>query len=307
MISRLIHAVCLWCLLGSATAAPSNRVFDGKCGAPIKSSEDAMAKADFIIEGIVTVFIPNEQTLPIQIFLDEAKVIREREPSNKNRKTLNIIPGPCFAQGLQSFLVKGSGSVEGKRMRFFGNEHEFSPKQRFFYMQPAGLPLPVAAKAGPPWDTENVVSKGHADNVSNTIGDGWHRGTSTEGKFSVDLPGPYADMTGVQDGVPNYILRATDAAGSTFIVVFAPSRKYSRIAGTFDNEMRQAQAEKSVFRGMPALRFREVTDKASGAVMSSLWVRVPGGTYAFAVRTSKENEAQSLKARERFFNSIVFE
>jgi hypothetical protein len=308
---NVIPAVLLWTALAGATAAPmprAKRVFDGNCGVPVKSPEDAMAKADFVIEGtVVAAFFVNDASAHLEVAIDGAKVIRERQASSKNRRAVMLVPGPCFAPGLHPFTDSGSVSVEGKRMRFFGNEHELSPRLRFFYMQAADLPMPVAPAAGAPWNAVNVTSIRHAAEVNRPVGGGWHRARSTEGRFSVELPAPYIDEIQVEDGSPSYILRAVDGKGSIFMLRFEPSRKSPLVAAGFDVSMADAGTVKSVFRGLPAVQFRDVLAQARVTVLHTKLIRVPGGIYTFWVLTARANETRSAPARERFFASIGFE
>lgn len=267
-----------------------------------------MAKADFVIEGtVVTAYFLNDAKAQFEVAIDVTKVVRERQASSKNRRAVTLAPGPCFAPGLQPFTDNGSISVEGKRMRFFGNEHELSPKMRFFYMQAADQPMPVPPAAGAPWNAEKVTSKRHAADVNRPVGGGWHRARSTEGRFSVDLPAPYIDEITVEDGSASYVLRAVDGMGSNFVLKFEPSRKYPLVTAGFDVAMADAGTVKSVFRGLPAVQFRDVLGKANATVLHTKLIRVPGGTYTFWVSTAQANETRSVPARERFFASIGFE
>ena len=307
-MKSLITAAFLSCTLANATAAPAPSIpaYDGKCGAPVKSPEDAMAKADFIVEGTVSDTMYFKELGPtMHVVIENRKLIRELMPTNKKIISMTVVMGPCLAQGALPFTAKGSASVVGKRMRFFGNEHA-SNRYRFFYMQPASAPMP-AALDGWPWGVSSAASKVHGSDIEKPIGDGWHRAGSTGGRFAVDLPAPYLDATEVVDGVPRYSLRTVDKPGSMFSVVFEPSRKGSMAADLFDSEMGLPDAVKSVFRGMPAVHLRNRKDPVSGMVMNGMMVRVPGGTYALAMVTRKNTGRESVKDRERFFNSIAFE
>ena len=304
-MKSLITAAFLCCTMAGATAAPAPAIA-GKCGAPVKSAEAAMAKADFIVEGTVSdaaYFKELESTMHVMI--DNRKLIRELRPTNKKVISMTVVIGPCLAQGVLPFTAKGSASAMGKRMRFYGNEHE-SNRYRIFYMQPASDAMPIASD-GWPWGAAAAASKIHGSDIANPIGDGWHRASSTGGKFAVDLPAPYLDATEVVEGVPRYSLRTVDKPGSMFSVVFEPSRKGSVAAELFDSEMGLPDAVKTKFRGLPAVHLRNRTEQATGMVMNGILVRVPGGTYALAVTTRKNAGPESLKERERFYNSITFE
>jgi hypothetical protein len=285
-------------LCGAAVAAPTARTYDGNCGAPVTSAEDAMAKADFVVEGtVIAAIYPGEPHPPLAIAVEKVKVIRQQGSAVVDDITLSLTIGPCFAPGMEPFTFGESGSVHGKRMRFYGNEHRFSDGRRFFYMQAADEPLPVAV-ASPP-----VKVKRHGKGLRKPVRDGWHRARSTGARFTVELPGPYTDETIAKKGDTQFVLRASDRRGNRFSVAFVRSDVATALEQQFDAEMQKPDAIRSMFRGMPAVSLRE---ERAGAVLHSMLLRVPGGTYLFVVSTSERDELRSQPARERFFNSIAF-
>ena len=198
------------------------------------------------------------------------------------------------------------GSVHGLRMRFFGNEHRFADGRRFFYMMPADEPMPNAESVVTPWAMAPAKIKRYGKALRRPVRDGWHRARSTGGRFSVDLPGPYTDETVVRDGDTRFALRAVDRRGNLFSVAFVRSTLPTSLAEQFDAEMQKSDANKAMFKAMPAVSLRTVHNERTGSVMHSKLLRVPGGTYQFNVLTPRDDETRSERARERFFGSISF-
>lgn len=312
--SKLLAATALWTLLIPPSHAQANDPFanhryDGKCGAPVRSADDAMLKADFVIEGTVSnIVVMGGADRAVELVIEKSKVIREWEPSNSGGKTLVVRLGPCFAQGLQAFQGAAGAKLEGQRVRLFGNQHIAGPTKRFFYLQPASSPIPVAAKTGTPWSGKGFAPKIHRKDASAPLGDGWHLAKSTEGGFSVELPGVFQDLTTAQYGNGEFRLVSKDQFGSTYVVTFEPSVPDAELIGTFDNAMSEPGARIAQFKGMPAVSGREIIDTPSGKMAAhSMLFRVPGGTYLLGIAASEKNESKSLRLRERFYNSIRFE
>lgn len=311
MTGALVRAALLLVALsGSAgvSASPTVRTYDGNCGTPVSSPEDAMAKADFVIEGtVIAAIYPDEPHPPLGIAIEKVKVIRQQGNAVVDDITLSLTIGPCFAPGMGPFAFDETGSVHGMRMRFFGNEHRFADGRRFFYMMPADEPMPSAEQAATPWAMTPAKIKRYGKALRRPVREGWHRARSTGGRFSVDLPGPYTDETVIKNGDTQFALRAVDRRGNRFSVVFVRSALPTSTAELFDAEMQKPDANKSTFKAMPAVSLRTAYNERTGAVMHSRLLRVPGGTYLFNVLTPGEDEARSERARDRFFGSISFE
>ncbi len=305
MARALLNAALLWVMLGVAAASPVTRSYDGNCGAPLASAADAMAKADFVIEGtVIAAIYPNEPHPPLGIAIEKVKVIRQQGSAVADDITLSLTLGPCFAPGMAPFAFGEAGSVHGMRMRFFGNEHRFADGRRFFYMMAADEPLPDAGKARSPWSLTPAKAKRHGKAIRRPIRDGWHRARSSAGGFSVDLPGPYVDETVVRDGDTAFVLRAVDRRGNRFSVAFVRSASPTSLAEQFDTAMNQPDALKSMFKAMPAVSLRALR---AGSIIHSTLLRIPGGTVLLRVQTPAPDEARSQRARERLLDSIAFE
>lgn len=279
------------------------------CPAAVKSPQEAVAKADWIIEGTIsTVYLETGSNLP-SLIVEDVKVVRQGD-SRKLGTNLDLAIGPCFPflNELTEKSNKPAGRFTGKRMRFFGNQHTVSPLRRTFYVQPADVPMPPAASLRAFGTAGDLVTASHRHAAENPIGGGWHRAKSTDGGFSIDMPGPFDDATRMEDGQQGYMLRAVDSNGVTYLAVFERSSLTATMRGTFDQEYRQSSAGRLVFKGMPAVAAR--SDPASfgkDLVSHSLFVRVPGGTYMLGVVAPKNMEPQALKSKERFLDSLSFD
>ena len=169
-------------------------------------------------------------------------------------------------------------------MRFFGNQHTVSPLRRAFYMQPADLPMPSPASLRAFGTAGDLVTASHRHAAENPIGGGWHRAKSTDGGFSIDMPGPFEDATRMDAGQQGYMLRSVDV------------------------EYRESRGGRLFFTGLPAVAAR--SDPASfgkDLISHSLFVRVPGGTYMLGIVAPRGVEPQALMNKERFLNSLSFD
>ena len=304
MMRALIGTGLLWAVLAGASAAPTSRTYDGNCAAPVISPEDAMAKADFVIEGtVIAAIYPNEPHPPLGIAIEKVKVIRQQGNAVVDDITLSLTIGPCFAPGMEPFTFGEAGSAHGQIMRFFVNEHRFADGRRFFFMMPADEPLPVVDKALTPWALTPAKIKRYGKALRRPIRDGWHRAQSTGGRFSVDMPGPYTDETVMRDGDTQFMLRAVDRRANRFSVAFVRSATPTSLEELFDAEMQKPDAIRSMFKGLPAVSLREVR---AGSVLHSTMIRVPGGTVLFRVVTTVLDEARSERARARLLDSVAF-
>jgi hypothetical protein len=306
----IIRIVSLWILLIPVSFAKTENKTNKfpsreNCPASVTSPQDAFDKADWVIEGTIQIIFTRNDNQGIEVILENAKTIQELEPS-KISPTESLNLGPCFPGGDNVFRGKQANRFIGKRMRFFGNTHIVSPKRRFFYMQQVenGAFAPIEKRAN---KDALLTTKFHKMNAENRLPDGWHRARSTDGSFSIDLPGPFVDATKVDGGNIGFMLRATDQYGSTFIAVFERSGPNSEMAGTFDMASQKTGAVLSVFKGFPAVSTRsELSGKDDGLISHTHMFRVPGGTYMLGIATPRLYEAQSLQQKQRFFNSLEF-
>jgi hypothetical protein len=308
MQSNLIEEDCMRMrsLIFFILMAPATFAARADCGAAVTSQEAALRKADWIMEGTVVIIAEFIGHGPVpEVILDDTKIIQEREQSHIG-KTIGIRMGPCFPGGAAALRGKAADRMTGQRMRFYGNRHVTDPTRRFFYAEPAQIPLaPASARAA----AAPLTTKVHRIDAQNPLKDGWHRATSTDGKFGIDLPGPFTDATLVKAGHPSFVLRAKDRHGAAFIAVFEPSGPDSELAGSFDESMAKPGNTTTTFRGMPMLTSRApLHGRPLGNMISnSLMLRVPGGTYFLGIAAPKEHEKEALRQMGRFLNSLQFE
>lgn len=270
------------------------------CGAAVKSSQEAIDKADWIVEGdIETVATFPEEGTRVTLVFSNGDAIKGGWPGRKGG-TGTVAIGPCFPQGETAFRgTAAEARLVGKRMRIFGSKHLVDPSRRAFYIEPASVKMIAVPKPSVTYTT-----KVHSLAAAKPLGDGWHRARSTEGAYSIDMPGPYEDLTAVMHGTVNFMLRVKDANGVSFIAVREPNSPEASLAGTFEREMQGKDVKVLQFKGVPAIPARSVK---GDLILNSLMFRVPGGTYMLLVATTKEREDASIALRERFYNSLAFD
>lgn len=315
MNHAIIHFVCLSVLCVSTAFAQSQgqegkRSSGSSCAAAVTSAQQAAEKADWVIEGTVgDVFnITNPAHLrgSVEVMLEKANMVWQNDRS-RIVSNVGINLGPCFVSDINLLQPKDARKLIGKRMRFFGNMHVISPLRRFFYMQSADMPMPVVRTSEIAGGENTLVTQTHRKDAENPLPNGWHHAQSTDGKFSVDLPGPFTDVTRVIAKQAGFMLRAKDQYGSVFMALFERSGPDSEMAGSFDQAMKSAGYPKSTLKGFPAVFGSEPFPALDPtAKVYTVMLRVPGGTYLIGITTTREHEAESLKDKERFFNSLLF-
>lgn len=273
------------------------------CAAIVQTAQEAANKADWIIEGDVTnTFRMNSTQGRIEVTIENAKVLHELEKSPRFY-TAVLRADTCFPNADATLWGRAANKLTGKRMRFFGTRLTNSGSRRFFFMQPA-----EQAMASFSTIRKEYTDKEHTPIQAQAGPDGWSRARSTEGGFSIEMPGIFTDITKGSGSEPAFMLRGNDRFGSTFIVVFERSGPGSEMAGTFDSTISMPNAKLTSFKGADAVTTLGELPGSDGArITHGLWFRVPGGTYMLGVVTDKAHEKESLKFKERFFNSLAFE
>lgn len=269
------------------------------CAAMVRSQSEAITKADWIVEADVTAaFVPSDFSYT-SISLEKITVLKKAWDLRKVH-TLEPAIGPCFAQGQGMAAGQNPEKFIGKRMRVYGSRHWDAHSRRAFYIEDAtrrfaGLPATAAPSA---------KTQLHRHAATNQLPNGWHKARSTDGQYSVEVPYPFSDATATVGGVHGALIRATDPSGMTFVATREANSPEPELARTFDAEYEAFPARRVQFKGVPALTYR--VDRAD-TVLHSIMFRVPGGTFVLGVGSKKDQESEALVARERFFNSIVFE
>ena len=273
------------------------------CTSIVTSAEEAAKKADSIIEAnIATIVRIDQAPKHFMLFIDDAKVIHELKKSPRfSTATLRV--DSCFPNGTKELWGVAAKQINGKRMRFFGTHLQAGGVRKVFFMQPAGQPMPALPAA-----REQYVTSRHRNVVAKGGPDGWARVRSTQGPFSIEMPVPADDITRMEDGEPGFMLRATDRNGIVFMAVFERAGPASGMGGTFDTMALEPGSRFTMFKGAEAISTSGELNHAEGKMVShGLWFRVPGGTYMLSVMATKQREAEAIKLRDRFFNSLVFE
>lgn len=274
------------------------------CSTIVKSVQDAADRADWVIDGdVVDVVRMHDDPNRVHVSIDNAKVEYELERSPRFFSGM-LIADACLAEGAIPVRGKSAASqLVGKRMRFYGTKLTAGGGRRFFFVQAVTPGMPAIA----------VVRKEYTDKKQVPIAapfdaQGWTRARSAEGGFSVDMPGPFSDMTKGSTGQAGFMLRGTDHQGSTFMAVFERSGPGSGMGATFDEAYFKPNANVTKFKGADAVITQGTLPGSNGAkITHGLWFRVPGGTYMLSIIADKDHDAQALASRQRFFQSLTFE
>jgi hypothetical protein len=291
-IASLILAVC------HTSQAQNN----SNCAAIIKSAHEAASNADWVIEGdVINTVKMNTHPNRIEVSIENATVLYESEKSPRFF-TAMLQADSCFPNAQTTLWGKAADKFVGKRIRFFGTKLTSGRGRRFFFIQPAEQPMPSM-----PVNRKEFLDKKHASEAVATTQDGWLKARSTDGHFSIEMPGPFEDITKGSGEQPAFMLRGADQHGSTFIAVFERAGPNSGMGGTFDSTILKPNAAISKFKGTEAVSTLGELPGSNGEKLThGLWFRVPGGTFMLGVVTNK-GQAESLKSKERFFNSLTFE
>lgn len=281
-----------------ATSAQGNN----DCSTIVKSAQDAANKAEWVIEGTVdNTFRTKSSPRQIGVFVENVKILYEAEHSSRF-STAMLETDSCFPNAMTTLWGPSASKLAGKRVRFFGSRGTSGRGRRFFFMQAAEQAMPSLPATRKTYADKEYVP------AAKKLADGWSRIRSTDGNYSIEMPGTTTDITKGSGQQPAFMLRGTDRYGSTFIVVFERSGAGAQMAGTFDATISKPGADVLTFKGADAVSTLGTLPGGAGAkITHGLWLRVPGGTYMLGIVTDKEHETESLKAKERFFNSLTFE
>jgi len=271
------------------------------CSTIVKSAQDAANKADWVIEGTVdNTFRMKSSPRQIGVSVEHVKILYEAEHSSRF-STAMLETDSCFPNAMTTLWGPAAHTLVGKRVRFFGSRGTSGRGRRFFFMQKAEQAMSSFQARKAYADKEYVP-------VAKKLADGWSRIRSTDGNYSIEMPGETTDITRGSGEQPAFMLRGTDRYGSIFIVVFERSGAGAEMARTFDAAISKPDANVIMFKGADAVStLGELPGSAGAKITHGLWLRVPGGTYMLGIVTDKEHETESLKSKERFFNSLAFE
>lgn len=272
------------------------------CDSLVASAQEAANRADLVIEADITLFF-HEANPPraTAIVVEKTRTLFALEPA-KLHATLNLSIDSCFPGRDKTFSLASEERMKGKKMRFYLTKLSNADAYRVFFMQRFEEAPPAFTKP-----RENVVAKVHEQTSGNPLPDGWNRAHSTDGKFSIDMPGTFQDVTRDGPGQPGFMLRGTDKNGSIFIAVFQRSGPGAGLAGPIDQAYQDQNATTFTFKGATALTTKSTVAGPQGKMIShGLWFRIPGGTYMLGI-ASPEGHEVSPAVRERFYNSLRFE
>jgi hypothetical protein len=266
------------CLILS-TSQSSQAQNNSNCAAIVKSAQDAVSHADWVIEGdVINTVKMNANPGRIDVSIENVKVLFESEKSPKFF-TAMLRADSCFPNLKTTLWGKAADKLVGKRMRFFGTKLASGRGRRFFFMQPAEQAMPSM-----PANSKEYLDKKHPSDAVAKTQDGWLKARSTEGHFSIEMPGSFEDVTKGSGEQPAFMLRGIDQYGSTFIAVLERSGPGSGMAGTFDSTISTPNANIFTFKGAEAIStLGEVPGSNGEKITHGLWFRVPGGTFMLGV------------------------
>lgn len=141
--------------------------------------------------------------------------------------------------------------------------------------------------------------------VENPIGEGWHLAQSLEGGFTVEMPGPFDDISTAGGGPGrSHTLMASDTANARYMAGLIAHDK--RVEQQFDEELEFATTGQTTYQGYPALRNQMGTSGDDNQWdMTVLRVKTPDGVYVLSVAATPERERnQQMPPLERFFSSL---
>lgn len=285
------------------TSQPAFAQNNASCTAIVKSARDAASRADWVIEGDVNnTFKMSSTPDRIDVSIENAKVLFESEKSPKFF-TAMLQTDSCFPNAMTTLWGKAADKIIGKRMRFYGSKLTSGRGRRFFFMEPAEQAMPTMSVT-----RKEYVDKKHPSDAVAAMQGAWSQVRSTDGHFSIEMPGSFEDITKGSAAQPAFILRGTDQYGSTFLAVFERSGPGSGMGATFDFTISKPDANVFKFKGADAVStLGELPGSNGEKITHGLWFRIPGGTFMLGIVTDKEHEKMSLKSKERFFNSLTFE
>lgn len=292
------HALVVSAILAHASCARA----EGSCTTIVTNAQAAADRADLVIEATVTFLSsPSDRSQAMSVVTEKSRAVFNPAASSIHA-TMSFPVDACFPDRQHRLSKQALERMPGKRMRFYLTALTNSRGYRLFFMQPVEELAPVFRKTKPGFDT-----KGYSDAVGTPLSDGWRRAHSTDGGFSIAMPGPFLDATEGSRGEPAFMIRGTDQDGSIYLAVFERAGPEANVAGTFDDMDAKPDAVRVTFKDAAAVSTVGTIPGPSGDRTSyGLWFRVPGGTFMLGFVPSPGYEAQALKNKERFFNSLEF-
>ena len=156
--------------------------------------------------------------------------------------------------------------------------------------------------------------KPHRIQASNPIGNGWHLAKSTEGNFSVKLPGKFNDVTlREKDKEGNesvtYLVGHPGKDNCGFAAMLFRGRGMDGVYKRFEKDLKKKNdMNVSTYKGHKTIYNRQII-KESGVKVGggySMRVRTDNGMYMLMVTYPINKESSILKKKELFFKSLDF-
>lgn len=160
---------------------------------------------------------------------------------------------------------------------------------------------PPAAMAAQPAKAGPFATATHQKNAENKLPNGWHQANSTDGPFSVELPGPFTDMTVVKDATMHMLI-ASDPSGSTFLAMLERAGD-GGMTKKFEADLLTAGPAATRFRGFTSLVEHRLVRGVD--TVSTLRFMTPAGLYTLSMVSVMKEGAQRTALQEHFWNSLV--
>lgn len=275
---------------------------EASCTSIVTTAQEAADRADLVIEATITFFAyPTDRSQPMEVVTEKSRALLNNEPS-KVHATMSLSIDSCFPDSERALSKQALDRMTGKRMRLYLTRLTNSRGFSLYFIQPLEEVAPDFKKV-----KRSYVTKGYPNSSGIPLPDGWSRAHSTDGMFSIDMPGAFVDATKGGPGEPGFMVRGQDQDGSTYLAVFERAGPDAAMSGTFDDMNAKPDAVHSTFKGaMAVTTIGTIAGPAGNMTSHGIWFRVPGGTFMLGVVAAKGHEAQALKNKDRFFNSLAF-
>lgn len=297
-MNNLFCALIVSCLLTQAACASAQ----ASCTAIVTNAQATADRADLVVEATVNLFlVPSGRSQPISVVTEKSRAVFN-PASSSIYATMRFPVDSCFPDQQHVLSKQALNRMTGKKMRFFLTTLTNARGYRLFFMQPVEDAAPAFKKT-----KQGFATKAYPDSPGTPLPDGWRRAHSTDGMFSIAMPGAFLDATRGGPGEPSFVLRGTDQDGSTYMAVFERAGPEAAMSGTFGDMDAKQDAVRSTFKDAAAISTTGTVPGPNGNMTShGLLFRVPGGTFMQGMVASQGHEAQALNNRQRFFNSLEF-
>lgn len=275
------------------------------CTSMVTTAQQAAKSAAIVVEAEITLFFhSSDKARPLDIVIEKPQTLYAVEPV-KLRASMSLPVDACFTDKNLVSNLKVQNGLKGKRMRFYlvKGETADAPRFRVLFVQ--------AVEEAPPAFPDvhkGFMPRAYQHALANALPDGWYVARSTDGQFSIDMPGTFDDVTKAEDGQTAFMLRSADRDGVTFIAVYELAGPGAKFPIAFDDASKKPGAFVSTFKGHAAVAARmQLAGPNQKLISQSMWIKAKNGIVMLGVVTPEAQEAMATKVKHRYFNSLKFE